>query len=278
MLGSVPSVRLAGTNTHGLEIASFLESLGASVISSPREDALSEEARIGADPLFVDTYGAPLDPRELRKLELFAREANAGPITVILDKACIDRSAPILDIPNLDVLVWPAERETVMRMLKSLEPSGLVGDYDGGDHFDLQKLRDELGQITEKLSQLVHGGADAAPAATARSHAESAAAFRRLIRQRRVRASFFPSDLFADPAWDILLDLAAARHENKAVSISSLCIAASVPTTTGLRWIKGMTEAGLLQRTPDPEDARRSFVTLSDTTARQMDAYLDAID
>jgi len=37
----------------------------------------------------------------------------------------------------------------------------------------------------------------------------------------------------ADPAWDMLLDLTAARAESRAVSVSSLCIAAGVPTTTG---------------------------------------------
>jgi hypothetical protein len=41
-------------------------------------------------------------------------------------------------------------------------------------------------------------------------------------------------DLFADPGWDILLDLYAARQEGKQVSVSSLCIAAAVPPTTAL--------------------------------------------
>ena len=34
---------------------------------------------------------------------------------------------------------------------------------------------------------------------------------RRIIRQRQLRARFFEADLFADPAWDMLLDLTAAR-------------------------------------------------------------------
>ena len=51
---------------------------------------------------------------------------------------------------------------------------------------------------------------------------------RRIIRQRRMRDEYFGSDMFADPAWDILLDLYAAKLERHRVSVSSLCIAAAV--------------------------------------------------
>jgi hypothetical protein len=44
-----------------------------------------------------------------------------------------------------------------------------------------------------------------------------------------MREQFFGPDLFADPAWDILLDLYAARLEQQRVAVSSLCIAAAVP-------------------------------------------------
>ena len=51
---------------------------------------------------------------------------------------------------------------------------------------------------------------------------------RRILRQRQQRATFLGADLFADPAWDMLLDLTAARGEGKRVSVTSLCIAAAV--------------------------------------------------
>lgn len=89
---------------------------------------------------------------------------------------------------------------------------------------------------------------------------------RSIIRQRQLRTSFFENGLFADPAWDILLDLTAACVENVNVSVSSLCIASSVPPTTALRWISQMTEAGLLQRNEDKNDRRRVFITMSEKT------------
>jgi DNA-binding MarR family transcriptional regulator len=97
------------------------------------------------------------------------------------------------------------------------------------------------------------------------------------IKARRQRERFFAAELFADPVWDILLDLSAARAEGRPVSISSLCIAAAVPTTTGLRTIKAMVERGLLERRVDPADARRSFVEMTGPCHRAMDGCLEAV-
>ena len=96
---------------------------------------------------------------------------------------------------------------------------------------------------------------------------------RALIRYRRLREQFFAKDLFADPAWDMLLDLMAARLERSRVAVSSLCIAAAVPATTALRWIRTLTEHGLLVRCADPEDGRRIFIDLSDVASDALTAY-----
>jgi DNA-binding MarR family transcriptional regulator len=100
---------------------------------------------------------------------------------------------------------------------------------------------------------------------------------RRIIRQRQLRLRFFDGDLFGDPAWDILLDLTAARAEHVRVSITSLCIASGVPPTTALRWIGMMTEGGLLQRVEDDTDRRRAFVALTDKAANAMARYFSEL-
>ena len=96
---------------------------------------------------------------------------------------------------------------------------------------------------------------------------------RRIIRQRQLRGRFFDTELFADPAWDMLLDLTAARAEHLRVSVTSLCIASGVPPTTALRWIGQMTEAGLLERVEDDADRRRAFIALTDKAADAMARY-----
>ena len=90
-------------------------------------------------------------------------------------------------------------------------------------------------------------------------------------RKRRSRERIFErSDLFADPAWDILIDLFIAYEEGQGISISSACIASAVPTTTALRWLKLLEEEGHILRNNDPSDARRINLYLSETTANKV--------
>jgi DNA-binding MarR family transcriptional regulator len=94
-----------------------------------------------------------------------------------------------------------------------------------------------------------------------------------MIRARRLRATYLPADLFADPAWDMLLDLLQAEIVQHRVPVSSLCIAAAVPATTALRWIKSMTDRGLLVRRDDPHDGRRVFIEMAPATSAGLRRY-----
>ena len=96
---------------------------------------------------------------------------------------------------------------------------------------------------------------------------------RAIISQRRQRERHFEADLFADPAWDMMLDLYACWLDRRRVSVSSLCIAAAVPATTALRWIKLMENKGHLVRMPDRHDARRIYVALSPAALMEMHRY-----
>lgn len=103
---------------------------------------------------------------------------------------------------------------------------------------------------------------------------------RRIIRNRQSRANFFNKfgkDIFGDPAWDMLLDLAVARAEHTRVSVTSLCIASGVPPTTALRWISLMVDEGLFVRVDDESDKRRAFIALSDKAADIMASYFVSI-
>jgi hypothetical protein len=122
----------------------------------------------------------------------------------------------------------------------------------------ISALSAEARRLAEALAKLAQSAEAAEPVAV------SAPLVRRIIRLRRDRERHFPAELFADPAWDMLLDLAAARMEQQDVAVSSLCVAAAVPTTTALRWVRNLSEIGLFVRRTDPADARRAFITLSD--------------
>ena len=102
-------------------------------------------------------------------------------------------------------------------------------------------------------------------------------AFRGFLVARRKRAEFFPANLFADPAWDMILDLMVARLEDKEVSISSLCIASAVPATTALRWVKALTDGGFIKRIPDKNDARRIYVALTDEACNALLSWVVSV-
>jgi nucleotide-binding universal stress UspA family protein len=108
--------------------------------------------------------------------------------------------------------------------------------------------------------------------------ANTIAALRRIIRERRVRERFFKEVRFGEPAWDIILDLTLAWFEGKSVAVSSLCIASGVPMSTAMRWINDMIEAGLINRWIDPVDGRRNLMQISPATRDAMLRYLAALN
>lgn len=87
---------------------------------------------------------------------------------------------------------------------------------------------------------------------------------RAIIKSRRKRDALFPPGLFGEPAWDMLLELYAAKLAYRQEFVSSLCIASAVPATTALRWIVVLENAGLVERRADRFDRRRTFVSLTD--------------
>ena len=141
----------------------------------------------------------------------------------------------------------------------------------------LRQLSDEVSRIAATLARLSSGPAPAPPIAEPAPGADvpdvSADTVRAVIRARRLRARYFAEDLFADPAWDMLLDLLQAEIAHLRVPVSSLCIAAAVPATTALRWLKTMVSQGLFVRRADPHDGRRVFVELAPDASRALRRY-----
>ena len=192
------------------------------------------------------------------------------------------------------------ERAGVLADLMARKPRSRLRDLSDPDRLALLRLTEQVVEIADRLERLGQkgfgsdGGAFRFESPTDGFKREDGSGrklvrkprpplpdprlVRRIIQQRQLRARFFDSELFADPAWDILLDLTAARAEHQRVSVTSLCIASGVPPTTALRWIGQMVEAGLLERVEDEADRRRAFITLSDRAADAMARYFAELD
>jgi hypothetical protein len=205
--------------------------------------------------------------------------------------ACLDQSNP-------QILVDPSRADRVIALGRALGfLSNLrLREMSEEDRLVMLRLTEQVGQIAERLDRMSGGIAGSAPveeslfrfeapkrtfsglgddapgrlARASRPPLPDPRLVRRIIRQRQLRSRFFDGDLFGDPAWDMLLDLTAARAEHTRVSVTSLCIASGVPPTTALRWIGQMTEVGMFQRIEDEADRRRAFVALTDKAADAM--------
>ena len=233
---------------------------------------------------------------------LDSRSARSGARLVIstsmdgLDTVfgCCAQSVP-------QILVNPLRAERVIALGRVLAgiPNLRLRELSESDRLTLLRLTEQVGQIAQRLDKLdsAGGGWGKAQGGGAfrfespkegykgrddlirkpRPPLPAPSLVRQMIAQRRARARFFDGDLFADPAWDMLLDLTAARAEHARVSVTSLCIASGVPPTTALRWIGQMEKAGLFERVEDDTDRRRAFIQLSDRAADAMARYFAEI-
>ncbi len=250
-----------------------------------------------SDVLLVD---CPMDEDawriDLARLAIRAA-ARRAPLVVSTSMAALDSVFASLSGSDAQILVMPSRAERMIALARALPQAGnRVRELSDEDRLVLFRLTEQVGQIAQKLEQLSAGPGPAGREAvafpfdeareplrsddatdrlarTVRPSLPDPRLVRRIIRQRQLRTRFFEAELFADPAWDMLLDLTAARAEHVRVSITSLCIASGVPPTTALRWISQMTDAGLLQRAEDQADRRRAFLMLTDKAADAIARY-----
>jgi hypothetical protein len=276
---------------------------------APVDELLEGAARPLGDVVLLDcpqAGGAAL--AALSRLDMRAARAGARLIVSTSIEALEDVFA-CMDQSNPQLLVDPTRAERVIALGHVLSefPRSRLRELSEEDRMVLLRLTEQVNRIAERLDSLDPPG----EAATRDEPKDEGSAFRfespkpafagreengserlvratrpplpdprlvrRIIRQRQLRARFFDGDLFADPAWDMLLDLTAARAEHSRVSVTSLCIASGVPPTTALRWIGQMTEAGLFERVEDDTDRRRAFIALTDRAADAMARYFAEI-
>lgn len=100
---------------------------------------------------------------------------------------------------------------------------------------------------------------------------------RSILRARICRQEFLKAGLFAEPAWDILLELFARDLEHRRASVSELYRASGVPETTAHRWIDNLEKEGLTMRRDDQFDGRRVWVSLSPKGRDAMQRYFEAL-
>ena len=240
------------------------------------------ERQASASALWIE-LGGPLGPPADRLLDRVCADAGHGryPVIVSAPADLIDPLAARIGNADIDLLIDADDGERVAALSLALALRGdsyVVHDVASDKNaVRLRQLSDEVSRIAATLARLSTGPSEVArhiePAKGDYAPAISVETVRAVIRARRLRSRYFPEELFADPAWDMLLDLLQAEIAHLRVPVSSLCIAAAVPATTALRWLKAMTSQGLFVRRADPHDGRRVFVELAPDTSQTLRRY-----
>jgi len=137
------------------------------------------------------------------------------------------------------------------------------------------ELGNEAGRIASALAHVSSAPSPFIERGTHGHEAPGVSAKRVLaaIKARRLRAQYFSGDLFADPAWDMMLHLFYAELLFRPVTVTRLSLASAVPNTTAIRWINTLMEKGLMIRRADPLDGRRVFVELTPAASKALRSY-----
>jgi hypothetical protein len=240
----------------------------------------------------------------LARLDMRVARSGAK-LIVATNLAGLDDVFGVLDQSHPQILVSPSRAERVIAVGRAMGEAGAARLREVGeeDRVALLRLSQQVEAIARSLDRIGHaqptgtglaefkrdyrgpeGGLVSGfgmprpdEGARDRPALPDPQVVRQIIANRHARARFFDPELFGDPAWDMLLDLTAAHGEGAQVSVTSLCIAAGVPTTTALRWLTQMVESGIFVRVPDTADRRRAFIALSEKAIAAMSGYFASL-
>lgn len=282
---NIPPVLIAGSSKQAVErakstVGAFGLRIGDAIDLADAASRLQQQVSASAVWVELDAAatGSIIDEL-IGQLNEDVRGGRYGAI-VAAPKDMIDALASGLD-DDVQLLIAADEIERVSGLALALAARGTEPRYaDVASDRNAERLRqlsDEVSRIASTLARLSTGPAAAPGPVDAPQGTDlppvSADTVRAVIRARRLRSRFFSDELFADPAWDMLLDLLQAEIAQVRTPVSSLCIAAAVPATTALRWLKTLVQQGLFVRRADPHDGRRVFVELAPETSNALRRY-----
>lgn len=96
-----------------------------------------------------------------------------------------------------------------------------------------------------------------------------------ILTVRRARDQVFGRPLFADPAWDILLELYAAHLGARRIAVADLIRSIDVPASTATRWIRALEEHGFIGRDDQAGQFNSQWVRLTDQGLTRMRQLAD---
>lgn len=97
-------------------------------------------------------------------------------------------------------------------------------------------------------------------------------AARQELTERRSRTEILGEGMFAEPAWETLLELYIEQQGTR-FNIARLTSRLGLPPTTVLRWFTHLEDKQLVCRHANPTDQRAAFVSLTTRGIEGLDTY-----
>ena len=139
---------------------------------------------------------------------------------------------------------------------------------------DIADARRLLALIGESRSDPPRTDPSGQGAPTAAGNPERLKRFARKIYERRQRRiASFGSQMFGEPAWEMLLLLYLGEGCERQ-SQTGLADLSGAARSTAMRWIDHLVRRGLANREDHPTDKRRNFISLSEKGRQLLELYL----
>lgn len=154
--------------------------------------------------------------------------------------------------------------------MADLMPKGITPANSNGDGDDVISI------LNREVQEAVHRVAEQLHIPTEPRSGPEASAKYRLVCQayeaRRERVEVFDADLFADPAWDILLALYREHLASRAMTVAEAAAAADAPLTVAIRWVDVLERRGLVFRPSSPDRLK-----LTPAAVDKLEAYMERL-
>lgn len=216
-----------------------------------------------ADVVVTDLRMPELNGMEFAERLSLLKEGERPEIIFVSGHAGFEDAVAAIRLGARDMLTKPVDGPRLIRAVKSAK---LV-----------RQMRTSPlatpGAIAPSSTPAEPPGDDARPAEPLERRRE---ALRELKTIRRDRSTYFPADLFADPCWEMLLDLYDARLGGEEVTVTSLGAASGVPLTTALRRMEALQSHDLIDRVEDRDDKRRTIMRLTEHGLRAVENFFEA--
>ena len=173
-----------------------------------------------ASALWIEIDGGATPSLEALLADVASEVSNGRCAAVVAAPAALlDHLAAYAFDTGIDLVVDASDDQRIAALAIAVSGAShpaRVADASGDKNAArLRQLSDEVGRIAATLARLSTGPSSTPPPIEPRIARDmpevSIETVRAIIRARRLRSRFLPGELFADPAWDMLLDLLQAE-------------------------------------------------------------------